>query len=85
MPQTATIGSLISHGGSVFTGSPTRLADGAAIARVGDLVACDQHGVQSIISGSESVILDGSNVARVGDGVSCGAFIITGSTDTITN
>lgn len=85
MPGTARVGDPISHGGTIITGSISRLQGGVGVARQGDLVACAIHGVQTIITGSTDVILDGVGVARVGDVVSCGATITSGALDSFSD
>lgn len=75
MPFVAKIGTEISHGGSVTSGSPTTNDEGTAIARVGDDASCNVHGSVTITQGSPTMTDNGAAVARVGDELSCGATL----------
>lgn len=81
MPQVARIGDGISHGGAIIEGSPDVFANGIAVARLGDKVQCQIHGLRVITSGSATVSVNGKPVARIGDSISCGAVIVEGSPD----
>jgi uncharacterized Zn-binding protein involved in type VI secretion len=83
MPGVARIGDTIDHGGAITGGSSDVIANGLGVARVGDAVLCDEHGIQAITGGSATVITNGKGTARIGDGISCGATIVTGSSDVI--
>lgn len=85
MRQTATLGSLISHGGNVITASGDDFADGKGIARLNDSVDCVIHGINQIISASSDVFTDGRGRVRVGDTCACGAIITSGSPTTFTD
>lgn len=76
---TARVDDTIDHGGPIIDGSPTMTCEGQKVARVGDPVQCDQHGLQTITTGSPTHSLDGRKVARVTSLCSCGAQIVTGS------
>jgi uncharacterized Zn-binding protein involved in type VI secretion len=69
-------GDQISHSGKVVGGSTSGRSGGQAIARVGDPVYCEKHGMQKIVSGSSKVRLGGKPVALGGDLVSCGALLL---------
>lgn len=73
------LGDKIDHGGAVVSGSPATDIQGAAVARIGDKVACSQHGPTVIASGDPTLIIDGQPVARHGDKTACGATLIAGS------
>lgn len=81
MAKIARIGDTLDHGGSVKTGAAFTFANNKAIARVGDIVECETHGVGVIITGSDTMVVEGAAAARVGDMCSCGAIIATGSDD----
>ena len=73
-----------SHGGVIIGRcSPTRTADGIAVARVTDMYDCPipGHGINPIVKGSVCVTADGLTVAIVGVGGStqCGDTFVTGS------
>lgn len=74
----ATITSVISHGGTVITGSPDRVADGLAVARLNDLVNCTDHGVNAIVGVTNTQETNGRLTASVGSICHCGAVITTG-------
>lgn len=79
MPPVARVGDAGSHDGVIITGSPSRTADGRAVARVGDIYDCPLHGPNPIIAGSSISTAEGRAVARVNDPTACGAVITTGS------
>lgn len=79
MPRVARITDTGSHGGVIITGSGTTKADGLAVARVGDIYDCPEHGPNPITAGSGGYSVDGAKVARVGDTTQCGAVITSGS------
>ena len=79
MSAVARLADLISHGGKIIEASTTTYADGRGIARVGDRVACNIHGVNPIVTGSNIVRVDERKEARVGDRTACGASIVSGS------
>lgn len=85
MPKVIRIGDPGSHGGVVTSGSPDVEANGLAVARVGDIFDCAQHGPNPIATGSPDVFANGLAVARVGDIASCGAVLQGGSPDTEVN
>ncbi len=75
----ARIGDPISHGGAIAGGSPNVFCNSLNVARIGDPVACEIHGAQSVATGSGSVFCNGRGVARQGDAITCGATITGGS------
>ena len=81
MPAVARIGDPSDHGGSIVSGSSTRLVDGKQCARVTDMHSCPRpgHGTTPITTGSPSTNVDGHPIARVGSKVGCGASISAGS------
>lgn len=82
MPALAFVGTGLSHGGHVVTGSPTVTINNLPLARVGDLATCTIHGSVIIISGSSSSNVGGHQIARLGDICSCGAILVApGSTN----
>ena len=72
----------ISHGGKITGHASKTVVEGKLVARVGDAVMCNQHGLQQIISGSPKFIVEGKAVARIGSAVSCGATVTTGAVKT---
>lgn len=74
----ATITSVISHGGSVITGSSDRTAGGLAVARLNDLVNCTDHGVNAIVGITNIEQTNSRLTASVGSRCACGAVIMTG-------
>lgn len=82
----ARLGDAGSHGGVIITASPDTSANGLAVARVGDLYGCPQHGPNPIITGSTTgVRVNGKMVAIVGSKTACGAVITEGSADVYTD
>lgn len=75
----AILGSTISHGGAVVSGSTLTSVDGIPIARIGDSVTCSTHGSTTIVSGSSFAKDENKFIARVNDACGCGATIATGS------
>jgi len=55
------------------------MANGIAVARVGDKANCVIHGLVLIIDGNPNWKDGGKDVARVGSQCSCGAVITAGS------
>jgi len=80
MPLIVRRGDAGSHGGSVVTGAEKWRAEGAAIARVGDLYACPLHGVNPIVEGSPRWRCEDADIARHGDRTACGAALISDAT-----
>jgi len=76
MPAIAHKGDPISHIGYVIGGSTNVYAQGRQVARVGDLVACLEHGTNRIISGATTVYANGLLVAVNGSQCECGAVVI---------
>ncbi|MDH4449180.1 MAG: PAAR domain-containing protein [Rhodoferax sp.] len=77
------VGDLTSHGGTVISGSTTRIINGKGIARKGDKVSCPQtypggapHGVNPIVEGDASHLVDGIPVALEGHTTACGCRLI---------
>lgn len=70
------VGDRIDHGGAVASSTAATDIDGMPVARLGDKVACSQHGDTVIASGDPTVIIDGRPVARHGDKTACGATLI---------
>ena len=85
MAKVIRVGDPGSHGGSVTTGSPDVIANGKAVARVGDTYACPIHGSNPIATGSGDTFANGKAVARVGDTTACGASLQAGSPNTEVN
>ena len=83
MPKVARITDTISHGGSIISGSPDHFDQGLNVARLGDQVACAEHGIVHITSGSGKTSVNNRPLARVGDSCSCGATITSGSSQWI--
>jgi uncharacterized Zn-binding protein involved in type VI secretion len=76
----ARVGDQCTHGAVIITGDQTRLVNGKAVARRGDLVSCPEHGINPIVSVvAGPVVTKGEPTARVGSQAACGAVIITGS------
>ncbi len=76
MFATAFIGTGLSHGGFVVSGSPTVMVNGKFVARLGDAVACTSHGAQTIITGSTREFANGKAIAHLGSFCSCGAVLV---------
>lgn len=76
------LGDTSTHGGAVVTAATRTLAEGAPVARMGDLFACPKHGVKPIVGGSTKTLVEGAPVARLGDKVACGAVLLPTSTKT---
>lgn len=79
MPGVARLGDSISHGGRIISASGDTFADGLAVARIGDSVMCDKHGLTHIVNGAEGTTTNKLQTARVGDSTACGATIVEGS------
>lgn len=82
MPLIVRKGDAGSHGGSITTGSPDTMAEGADVARIGDTYACPIHGANPIVQGSSDTLCNGAGVVRHGDQAACGASMISGATKT---
>jgi uncharacterized Zn-binding protein involved in type VI secretion len=80
--QHARLGDAIDHGGIIITGATTVLINFLPAARMGDLVYCYFHYLQTISSGDPQILEEFLPAAGVGDSISCGAKIVTGSFDT---
>lgn len=85
MPLIVRLGDTSSHGGAVITAASKSFAEGARIARVGDILLCPVHGPQPIVEGSGNSLCEGANIARHGDAVACGATLISGASKTPVN
>jgi len=81
--RVARINDTISHGGEIIEGSPTVSTNSRKVARLGDQVQCDVHGLQTITSASLTVKANGRGVARLGDSISCGATITSASSNVL--
>jgi len=79
----ARVGDTSDHNGVIISGANRTFVNGKAVARIGDMHSCPEHGISPITSGSSSVFVEGRAVARVGDTVACGAVITSGSPDTM--
>lgn len=66
------VNDLVIPGGAVLTGSNTMIFDGRKIARKGDLVRCEEHGIQTIDEGDTSFTDNGIPVALDGHACTCG-------------
>ena len=77
------IGDTTTHGGTVVAGDGILQADGKAVARLGDPVACPKcKGTFPITSATGGFIgSNGQHVARDGDSTACGATLIAGGQD----
>lgn len=82
MPLIVRKGDTGSHGGVITTGSPDTMAEGADVARIGDIYDCPEHGPNPIAQGSTTMLCNGAGVVRHGDQASCGASMISGATKT---
>ncbi|WP_343742319.1 PAAR domain-containing protein [Herbaspirillum huttiense] len=71
------VGDRTSHGGVVLTGDQTWLVDGAAVARMGDLVSCPRcQRTVSIASSKDPAFTSfGAPAAFDGDRTDCGAIL----------
>lgn len=78
------LGDQIDHGGAVVSGSVATDIQGQPVARVGDRVACSQHGPTTIVAGDSTLVVDGRAVARHGDRTACGASLISSRMDVTT-
>lgn len=78
MPGIITVGCSHTHGGVVISGSSIVTIDGLPVARVGDLIACNKHGVRPIVVANQSIVdSEGQMVAVTGARASCGAVILS--------
>ena len=82
MPLIARLGDTSTHGGAIITSASKSLAEGALIAREGDILDCPIHGPQPIVGHSSKWICEGAWVARHGDLTACGAALISGAAKT---
>ncbi len=65
--------------GKIVQGSPDVFFEGLAVARVTDLVECDEHGgPQHVAEGAETVFANGWPIARVGHRSTCNGKINAG-------
>ncbi|WP_407529443.1 PAAR domain-containing protein [Methylobacterium oryzisoli] len=78
-------GDAIDHGGEIIEGSDTVYVNGRPVARVGDKVQCQQHGLVTITDGNDAWPTNGRATARVGSRCSCGAVVTTGSPTVFSN
>lgn len=79
MPLIVRLGDTGTHGGEVVTSAQKWDAEGALIARIGDIYACPLHGPNPIVEGSPKWQCEGSPIARHGDATACGATLISGA------
>lgn len=79
------VGDAGSHGGAILTGSPDYFDNGQAVARVGDLYGCPEHGPNPLVEGSPDSYANSKRIVRVGDHAACGAVMVTGSPTTYVN
>ncbi len=86
MPLIARLGDAHSHGGTIISSCSKTYANGALIARKGDLIACPfpGHGINPIVQGSSNFYCEGAQVAYVGAACACGAVITTGGANSST-
>ncbi|UZX16565.1 PAAR domain-containing protein [Thermus sp. PS18] len=77
MAKVIRVGDTSSHGGQVISGSFRVIANGAGVARQGDLHVCPLpgHSTTPIVSGSSRVLADGLPVAYAGCVTGCGAVL----------
>lgn len=77
MAKVIRIGDISSHGGQVITGSVRVLANGAGVARQGDMHVCPLpgHGTTPIVNGSSRVLVEGRPAAYDGCVTGCGAVL----------
>ncbi|MTH48938.1 PAAR domain-containing protein [Intestinirhabdus alba] len=67
------------YGGTVLTGR--YLAFGKPVARVGDAVCCNRHGVTKIVEGASGTVIDGRAVALDGHRCACGCTLVSSMPD----
>lgn len=79
--QIAYVSSQCTHGAVVITGSPDRNVDNLQVARIGDIVACPEHGPNPIVNVLITQETDNLRTAHVQATAACGAMIIVGSPD----
>jgi uncharacterized Zn-binding protein involved in type VI secretion len=82
MPLICRLGDTSTHGGAVITSASKSLAEGALIAREGDILDCPLHGPNPIVEHSAKMLAEGKWVARHGDHTACGAALISGAAKT---
>ncbi|WP_336791836.1 PAAR domain-containing protein [Pantoea anthophila] len=63
------------YGGTVLAGR--YLAFGKPIARVGDAVQCNKHGMTIIVEGTAGTLIDGKPVALDGHRCACGCSLVS--------
>ena len=71
------IGDTSDHGGAIVTASASKVG-GIAVARIGDILDCPQHGKNPIVSSIVISKIGGVPVAHIGSKTQCGATITTG-------
>ena len=59
--------------------------EGPIIDRVGDILACPEHGLNPIVSGSPDHYVEGQACARTSSTTACGASIIGGASRTLSS
>jgi uncharacterized Zn-binding protein involved in type VI secretion len=75
------VGDTSDHGGTIITGSSSFDVSGIPVARIGDILACPQHGNNPIVSSlAVSTQDEGKLLAHIGSKTECGATITTGDT-----
>lgn len=86
MSAVARLGDAGSHGGTIITASPDVFVNDKPVARVGDLYACPDHGVNPIVTGSPDIAVNDKAAAVVNiSKTACGATITEGSSDVSDN
>lgn len=85
MPLIMRLGDTSDHGGAIISAASRTKAEGAFIARVGDILDCPIHGPNPIVEGSPNTRCEGAMVARQGDHTACGAALISGASRTFVN
>ncbi|ROP61545.1 putative Zn-binding protein involved in type VI secretion [Enterobacter sp. BIGb0383] len=63
------------YGGTVLSGK--YLAFGKPIARVGDAVRCNMHGMTTIAEGAAGTLIEGKAVALDGHRCACGCTLVS--------
>lgn len=77
MPNIATLGDKLSHGGTIITASTKRKVNGKYVARLGDKCHCTIHGPTTIITVSAGMPkTDGKPTAHANAKTACGAQIL---------
>ncbi len=69
-------GDATTHGGKVIKASGSFTIDGRRVARIGDVVLCPVHGVNSVIEGDGATLDEGIPLVLHGHHSRCGCAVV---------